>query len=82
MEADAEGESGQGQREQGEAREKDGIGDANDAGNFNGALTNADGASAEEVNPYADIMYLALTFDDGPHPVYTPLLLDGLRERV
>ncbi|MCD8131801.1 MAG: polysaccharide deacetylase family protein [Lachnospiraceae bacterium] len=32
-------------------------------------------------DPYADIMYLALTFDDGPHPVYTPLLLDGLRER-
>ena len=24
---------------------------------------------------------IALTFDDGPHPVYTKLLLDGLRER-
>ena len=24
---------------------------------------------------------IALTFDDGPHPVYTPKLLDGLRER-
>lgn len=24
---------------------------------------------------------VALTFDDGPHPVYTPLLLDGLKER-
>ena len=24
---------------------------------------------------------VALTFDDGPHPEYTPLLLDGLRER-
>lgn len=24
---------------------------------------------------------LALTFDDGPHPVYTPQLLDGLKER-
>ncbi len=23
----------------------------------------------------------ALTFDDGPHPVYTPKLLDGLKER-
>ena len=23
----------------------------------------------------------ALTFDDGPHPVWTPLLLDGLKER-
>lgn len=25
--------------------------------------------------------YLALTFDDGPHPVHTPVLLDGLKER-
>jgi len=24
---------------------------------------------------------IALTFDDGPHPVYTPALLDGLKER-
>ena len=24
---------------------------------------------------------LALTFDDGPHATYTPLLLDGLRKR-
>ncbi|MCI7812218.1 MAG: polysaccharide deacetylase family protein [Lachnospiraceae bacterium] len=24
---------------------------------------------------------IALTFDDGPHPVYTPMLLEGLRER-
>lgn len=24
---------------------------------------------------------VALTFDDGPHPVYTPRLLDGLKER-
>lgn len=24
---------------------------------------------------------IALTFDDGPHPVYTKILLDGLRER-
>ncbi len=32
-------------------------------------------------NPYADIMRIALTFDDGPHPTYTPMLLDGLKER-
>lgn len=25
--------------------------------------------------------YIALTFDDGPHPVYTPELLEGLKER-
>lgn len=24
---------------------------------------------------------IALTFDDGPHPIYTPMLLDGLRKR-
>jgi peptidoglycan/xylan/chitin deacetylase (PgdA/CDA1 family) len=24
---------------------------------------------------------IAITFDDGPNPVYTPMLLDGLRER-
>lgn len=24
---------------------------------------------------------IAITFDDGPHPVYTPMLLDGLKER-
>ena len=37
--------------------------------------------SAEETT--ADITYkrVALTFDDGPHPVYTKMLLDGLKER-
>lgn len=25
--------------------------------------------------------FIALTFDDGPHPIYTPMLLDGLAER-
>lgn len=25
--------------------------------------------------------YIALTFDDGPHPIYTEQLLDGLKER-
>lgn len=29
----------------------------------------------------ADIRRVALTFDDGPHPVYTEQLLDGLKER-
>ena len=27
------------------------------------------------------IRHVALTFDDGPHPVYTEVLLDGLKER-
>jgi len=29
----------------------------------------------------ADGKIIALTFDDGPHPIYTPRLLDGLKER-
>jgi len=29
----------------------------------------------------AQVSVVAITFDDGPHPVYTPMLLDGLRER-
>ena len=33
--------------------------------------------SAEAEN----VKKIALTFDDGPHPVYTPLLLDGLAKR-
>lgn len=28
-----------------------------------------------------EVPVVALTFDDGPHPVYTELLLDGLKER-
>lgn len=33
------------------------------------------------MDPNQRINFLALTFDDGPHPVYTKELLDGLRER-
>lgn len=33
--------------------------------------------SGEEVNRKK----IALTFDDGPHPVYTPMLLEGLKKR-
>lgn len=33
-----------------------------------------------EINSF-DIRRVALTFDDGPHPVYTEKLLDGLKER-
>lgn len=29
----------------------------------------------------SDVRRVALTFDDGPHPVYTEQLLDGLKER-
>lgn len=42
---------------------------------------------AQAVNRDVDADYtsepqrVALTFDDGPHPIYTPVLLDGLKER-
>lgn len=38
----------------------------------------ADGESREAA---AETKYVALTFDDGPHSVYTEMLLDGLKER-
>ncbi len=34
-----------------------------------------------EAQIVAEKKYIALTFDDGPHPATTPRLLDGLRER-
>lgn len=39
-----------------------------------GIWQGADAVSAEKKK-------IALTFDDGPHPVYTPLLLEGLKKR-
>lgn len=36
--------------------------------------------AASELTP-AEVRRAALTFDDGPHPVYTEQLLDGLKER-
>lgn len=32
-------------------------------------------------NSDTDVKRIALTFDDGPHPVYTPMLLEGLKKR-
>lgn len=40
------------------------------------AASQAAWADIQEVKPR-----IALTFDDGPHPVFTPKLLDGLKER-
>ena len=37
-------------------------------------------APEENVAPKEE-KYIALTFDDGPHKVYTPKLLEGLRKR-
>ncbi len=39
------------------------------------------GAAAEESETIQDEKLVALTFDDGPNALYTPLLLDGLKER-
>lgn len=35
----------------------------------------------DEETEATEIKKIALTFDDGPHPVYTPKLLDGLQKR-
>ena len=37
--------------------------------------------SEEPKDPYRDVKKVALTFDDGPHPYFTEILLDGLKER-
>lgn len=36
---------------------------------------------SEKKSAYKEIKKVALTFDDGPHPYYTEMLLDGLKER-
>jgi peptidoglycan/xylan/chitin deacetylase (PgdA/CDA1 family) len=42
----------------------------------------AGGEAKEDVkNQFSGSRQIALTFDDGPHSVYTPRLLDGLRQR-
>lgn len=39
-------------------------------------------SAAGQSDPYRELKKkVALTFDDGPHPDYTPKLLDGLKER-
>ncbi len=37
--------------------------------------------TAQENDNYREIKKIALTFDDGPHPIYTEQILDGLKER-
>ena len=49
------------------------------------ARTGSDAVRSAEADPVAptgrETKRLALTFDDGPHPYYTDLLLDGLADR-
>lgn len=41
-----------------------------------------DSEKAEKIDPYRELeKKVAITFDDGPDPVYTSQLLDGLKER-
>lgn len=35
----------------------------------------------KDISQNEEVKYIALTFDDGPHPKYTNILLDGLKER-
>ncbi len=43
--------------------------------------TSAEKTAVEKEGLEQEPRKIALTFDDGPHPVYTPKLLDGLKER-
>lgn len=41
-----------------------------------------DRGEGERIDPYQEVKKkVAITFDDGPDPDYTPVLLDGLKER-
>lgn len=46
-----------------------------------GVQGGAGSLSVSSPEDYFDRKMVALTFDDGPHPVYTERLLDGLKER-
>lgn len=39
------------------------------------------GSAIHTMSQVAEVHKIAITFDDGPHPVYTPKLLDGLEKR-
>ena len=38
-------------------------------------------STIQEENSVREVKKIALTFDDGPHPKWTPVLLDGLKQR-
>ena len=46
-----------------------------------GGRAAAESGDISEREEPGDVKTVALTFDDGPHPVYTPRLLEGLRQR-
>ncbi len=49
-------------------------------GTENGSVLADASGEGKETAPKA-VRMIALTFDDGPHKTYTPMLLDGLKER-
>lgn len=51
------------------------------AGIEHGSAPDSRGKQADSREIVQEPKYIALTFDDGPHPVYTSRLLDGLKER-
>lgn len=48
---------------------------------FSGTKPSGSISAASAVTSFGEPPKIALTFDDGPNPRYTPLLLDGLREK-
>ncbi len=48
---------------------------------WNGTIVNPAASSGSKLKIQKEHSLIALTFDDGPHPVYTPQLLDGLKRR-
>lgn len=65
-----------------------GVAPGNAVGPGNGAVSgsaaapeNAGDSENARTAAVTATKYVALTFDDGPHPVYTPKLLDGLARR-
>lgn len=48
---------------------------------LSGCAPAAEPAATEPAEPAGEPVYMALTFDDGPSPTYTPRLLEGLSQR-
>lgn len=61
---------------------------SDESGKGGGAGYSSNGGEVDTMNPVdgsaagqEEVMKIAITFDDGPHPSYTEQLLDGLKER-
>ncbi|MDO5424075.1 MAG: polysaccharide deacetylase family protein [Eubacteriales bacterium] len=76
----AEGVSGEDEQEPG-GTEAAGQMEPGAAADVSDVEADAPGSAVRETDDDGVAPRVALTFDDGPHPVYTPQLLDGLKER-